>query len=133
MIAISPETGPTRALLGDEARPNLTSGAGGFPHPLQKVLLIDSDDPVQRLSERGDHTWQMLGRQMAKGSTAILIWYLNIAKRRDPDVGEVGATCLGIRPGPVFDAAGRERTFAQDLFKVGGAITGRSSVICHAR
>jgi len=56
----------------------------------------------------GYHTWQTLGRQVAKGSTAIWIWCPIIARRRDPDTGEEAEACLGFRPGPVFDAADLE-------------------------
>jgi len=73
----------------------------------RNLVLIKCQQPdATRVA--GYHTWQKLGRQVAKGSTAIWIWCPIIAKGRDPETGVVEEACLGFRPGSVFDAADLE-------------------------
>ncbi len=73
----------------------------------RNLVLIKCQQPdATRVA--GYHTWQKLGWQVAKGSTAIWIWCPIIAKGRDPETGAQEEACLGFRPGSVFDAADLE-------------------------
>lgn len=69
----------------------------------RNLLLIRAQRPdASRVA--GYTTWRRLGRQVARGSTAIWIWAPVVARERDPEDGGEIERCVGFRPAAVYAA-----------------------------